>query len=92
MNHRIDPDTAERVALALAAGRKAGLDDYTTLDTASLLLTPQRKIEIQKATLRQVYALLENPAHRLLTQGSGNLAEDLRRNLLERIDEWLNLL
>lgn len=89
---KIEPAVAERVALALKAGRRAGLDDYVTLDAAGLLLTSQRKLEIQRATLRQVHDLLSVPAHRLLPQGGGNHAEDLRRSLQERIEEWLNLL
>lgn len=87
-----DPDIQTKVNLVLKAARDNGLDEGFSLDLAGLLLTDRKKLAIQKAALLQVRALLEQPAHRLLRQGSGTTAEDLRRVLLERIEEWIGLL
>lgn len=89
---RAEPGIYTKVAIALETARKHGIDGAAVLDSADLLLTDRARVQIQLTMLRQVHELLSNPAHRLLTQGGGNTAEDLRRNVAERIEEWINLL
>jgi len=90
--HDREPGTAERVIMVLKACRDNGLDEVIGLEIAGLLLTEKRRRQVQWQIVRQMHELLDNPVHRLLPQGSGNTAEDLRRVLQERVTEWLNLL
>jgi hypothetical protein len=66
----------------------AGLDPVQALHGSGLLLTESRLMQLRTEALEQVIQLMRDvPAHQLLGQGRGNLAEDYRKALLEMLDE-----
>ncbi len=79
-------DTEKKVAKVIVAGLKNGLTEARSLESAGLLLTDTKRLEIGSKTLLDIADLLEQTTiMNIVPQGRGMTPNDVKRSIAEWI-------